>query len=78
MLKVEGRKLIQDIRPLTGYGGWHILGILGGYSMRVIKVKGGIQSETLSQEERKKIGHRMKRNCPTEYRRETVKETIEH
>lgn len=52
--EVEGRKLIQDIRPLAGHGGWSIRGILRGYSMRVVEFKGGIYSETLSQERRKK------------------------
>ena len=38
--------------------------------MRVVEYKGGIYSETLSQERRKKIGHRMKRTRPVEYGRE--------
>lgn len=40
--------------------------------------KGGIYSETLSQERGGKMGHEMKRNLSIDYGRKKVKEAREH
>lgn len=47
--------------------------------MGVVEYKGGICSETLSQEriKNREIGHRVKRTWPVEYGREVVKEIVE-
>lgn len=44
--------------------------------MRVVEFKGGIYRVRSSLKKEEKIGHRMKRNRPIEYGRETVKEIV--